>query len=162
MLGLYALALAGIGMAVGGVFRTSLAGEVVAFIVIGTFVLDLLVPALKLPDWLREVALTSHLGHPMVGLWDWPGMIACVVIALGGLVLASWGLRRRGRADVGRGGRGGQLGGRARPRGASRGGRPAAAPGVASRVANFRPRSPGGSPCSHVATHHRAPWSGGD
>ena len=82
-------------MAVGGVFRTSLAGEIVALIVIGTFLLDLMVPALKLPDWLRQVALTSHLGHPMVGLWDWPGMIACVAIAVGGLLLGSWGLRRR-------------------------------------------------------------------
>jgi hypothetical protein len=31
----------------------------------------------------------------MIGTWDWPGMIACVVIALGGVVLAGFGIGRR-------------------------------------------------------------------
>ncbi|MFI5292507.1 MAG: ABC transporter permease subunit [Candidatus Limnocylindrales bacterium] len=95
VLGLYALALAGIGLAVGGLLRTSLAGEVVAAIVILTFVVGLVAPALKLPDWVNQLALTAHLGQPMVGTWDWAGMIACVVLALGGLALAGWGMSRR-------------------------------------------------------------------
>jgi ABC-2 type transport system permease protein len=40
VLGLYAAALAGIGMAVGGLFRTSIAGETVAALVILSFLLD--------------------------------------------------------------------------------------------------------------------------
>jgi ABC-2 type transport system permease protein len=98
VLGLYALALAGIGLAFGGVLRTSLAGEVVAAIVILTFVIALIAPALKLPDWVNQLALTTHLGQPMVGVWDWAGMIACVVLAVGGLALSGWGMRRR---DIG-------------------------------------------------------------
>ena len=52
-------------------------------------------PALKLPDWVNQLALTAHLGQPMVGTWDWAGMVACVVLALGGLALAGWGMSRR-------------------------------------------------------------------
>ena len=95
VLALYALALAGIGLAVGGVFRTSIAGETIAAIVILTFVIDLVAPAFDLPDWVHQLALTSHLGQPMVGIWDAPGMAACLVLAVGGLVLSAVGMRRR-------------------------------------------------------------------
>jgi ABC-2 type transport system permease protein len=95
VIGLYALALAGIGIAFGGVFGTSLAGEVVAAVVILAFLVDFLVPALELPGWIRQLALTAHLGQPMVGVWDWVGMAGCVVIAAGGLLLSAWGIARR-------------------------------------------------------------------
>ena len=95
VLGLYAAALAGIGLAVGGLVRTSIAGETVAGIVIVTFVIDIIAPALKWPDWVHQLALSSHLGQPMIGTWDWPGMIACVVIAFGGVALAGFGIGRR-------------------------------------------------------------------
>ncbi|HEY7201555.1 MAG TPA: hypothetical protein VIC57_15145, partial [Candidatus Dormibacteraeota bacterium] len=48
-LGLYAAAVAGVGFAVGGLFRTSIAPEIAAFFVIATFLVDLLPPALKAP-----------------------------------------------------------------------------------------------------------------
>jgi ABC-2 type transport system permease protein len=95
VLGLYALALAGIGLAVGGLISTGFAAEIIAAIVILTFVIDLLAPALKLPDWVHQIALTSHLGQPMIGNWDAVGMAACVAIAVGGLLLAGWGFSRR-------------------------------------------------------------------
>jgi ABC-2 type transport system permease protein len=95
VLGLYALALAGIGLAVGGIISTGLAAEIIAAIVILTFVIDLIAPPLKWPDWVHQLALTSHLGQPMIGNWDWVGMGACVVIAVGGLLLAGWGFSRR-------------------------------------------------------------------
>jgi ABC-2 type transport system permease protein len=94
VLGLYAAALAGIGFAVGG-FRVSVAAETVALVVIATYLVDLLVPALDLPDALRQLALTSHLGQPMVGAWDWPGMLLCVAIAAGGVLVGAWGFARR-------------------------------------------------------------------
>ena len=95
MIGLYALALTGIGLAVGGVISTSIAGEAVAAIVIMTFLIDFLVPALDLPSVIREFALTSHLGQPMLGTWDAAGIVACLVLAFGGLALSSWGMSRR-------------------------------------------------------------------
>jgi polyether ionophore transport system permease protein len=95
IIGLYAAALAGIGLAWGGVVGTGFAGEIVAAVVILTFMIDFLVPALELPDVIRQVALTSHLGQPMVGVWDWAGIAACVVIAVGGLLLGAWGIARR-------------------------------------------------------------------
>ena len=95
VIGAYAAALAGIGLAVGGLISTSFAAEVVAAIVIATFMLDLLVPALSLPDWVRQIALTAHLGQPMVGTWDWAGLAACAVLAIGGLLAGAWGVARR-------------------------------------------------------------------
>jgi ABC-2 type transport system permease protein len=95
VLGLYAAALAGIGLAVGGLFRSSIAGETVAGLVILGFLLDLIPPALGWPDWLHQLALTAHLGQPMAGTWDWVGIGACVAIAIGGILVSAWGIARR-------------------------------------------------------------------
>ncbi len=97
VLALYGAALAGIGVAVAGVFGASFATPTVLAVTIGTFLVDLLVPALRLPDWVGQLALTAHLGQPMVGAWDAAGIVAC--LALGGLAIGAWGMARR---DVGR------------------------------------------------------------
>jgi ABC-2 type transport system permease protein len=94
-LGLYAAALAGVGFAVGGLLRTAIAAPTVAVVVVATYLVDLLVPALDLPDGLHRLALTAHLGQPMVGVWDAAGVIACLVLAVGGLALAAEGFARR-------------------------------------------------------------------
>jgi ABC-2 type transport system permease protein len=99
VIGLYAAAVAGVGLAAGGVFRASIAGEVVAVVVIATFLDDLIVPALRWPDWIHQLALSTHLGQPMLGVWDWTGIAACLVLAVGGLLISGWGVARR---DVGR------------------------------------------------------------
>ena len=98
VLAAYGAALAGIGVAVAGVVRASLAAAVVLAVTVGTFLIDLLVPVLRLPEWLGQLALTTHLGEPMIGAWDGAGMIACLTLALGGLGVGSWGMSRR---DVG-------------------------------------------------------------
>ena len=95
VLGLYSAALAGVGVAAGGVLRSSIAGPTVAAVVTLTFLVDLFAPALELPDWVHQLALTSHMGQPMIGSWDWAGIAACLVLALGGLGLSAWGLSRR-------------------------------------------------------------------
>ncbi len=97
-LGLYALAIVGVGFAVGGLWRTSLAAEIAALVVVASYLIDLIAPPLKLPDWFHQLALTAHLGQPMVGQWDVPGIVACLVIAVGGVLLGAWGMSRR---DVG-------------------------------------------------------------
>jgi putative exporter of polyketide antibiotics len=84
-----------VGFAVGGLFRTSLAAEIVALVVTATFLVDLLAPALRLPDWVHQIALTAHLGQPMVGDWDLGGIGACLLLAAGGLLLGGWGMRHR-------------------------------------------------------------------
>lgn len=94
-LGLYAAAVAGVGFAVGGLFRTSIAAEIVAAIVTVTFLIDMVAPAVKAPDWVHQLALTAHMGQPMVGTWDAGGIVACLVLAIGGLALGGWGMQRR-------------------------------------------------------------------
>jgi ABC-2 type transport system permease protein len=97
-LGLWAAAVAGVGFAVGGLWRTSIAAEVAAIFVIATFLIEFMGPPLRAPGWFNGLALTTHLGLPMLGVWDWYGMAACVAIAVGGLLLGAWGMQRR---DVG-------------------------------------------------------------
>ncbi len=95
VLGLYAAALAGIGMAVAGWFGASLATPVVALVVTATFLIGLIAPAMRLPDWVQQLALTAHLGQPMVGMWDGVGIGLCLVLAVGGMLLGAVGMRRR-------------------------------------------------------------------
>ena len=94
-LGLYAAAIVGIGVAVGGLWRTSLAAEIAALVVVATYLLDLVAPPLNLPDWVHQLALTAHLGQPMLGEWDPVGIVACAVLAIGGILLGAWGIARR-------------------------------------------------------------------
>jgi ABC-2 type transport system permease protein len=98
-LGLVAAAFVGVGVAVGGLWRTSIAAEITALFVVATYLIDLLAPPLGLPDWFHQLALTAHLGEPMIGNWDPVGIVACVVIAVGGIALGAWGM---GRRDVAR------------------------------------------------------------
>ena len=94
-LGLYAAAIVGVGVAVGGLWRTSLAAEVAALAIVATYLIDLLAPPLNLPDWVHQLALTSHMGQPMIGEWDPVGLVACAVLAVGGIAVGAWGIGRR-------------------------------------------------------------------
>ena len=60
-----------------------------------SFLIDLLAPPLKLPDWVHQLALTSHLGQPMIGSWDWVGITICLALLVGGLLLSALGLSGR-------------------------------------------------------------------
>jgi ABC-2 type transport system permease protein len=95
VLGLYAAAIVGVGVAVGGVWRTSIAAEIAAMVVLVTYLIDLVAPPLNLPDWVHQLALTAHLGQPMVGVWDPFGIGACLLIAVGGIAIGAWGMTRR-------------------------------------------------------------------
>ena len=94
-LGFYAAAIAGVGIAVGGLWRTSLAAEIAALVVVATYLIDLLAPPLGLPDWVHQLALTAHMGQPMQGQWDLAGVVVSIAIAVGGILLGTWGIRRR-------------------------------------------------------------------
>jgi ABC-2 type transport system permease protein len=95
VLGLASAGFAGVGLAVGGVVRASLAAPVVALLVIATFLLDTLGAALDLPDTVLQLSLYKHLGQPMAGIFDPAGIVAAAVLAVGGLLVGAWGLRRR-------------------------------------------------------------------
>jgi len=98
-LGLFTAAIVGIGFAIGGLWRTSLAPEIAALAVVATYLVNLFAPPLGLPDWVHQLALTTHLGQPMLGQWDATGIVACLAIAIGGIALGAWGM---GRRDVAR------------------------------------------------------------
>jgi ABC-2 type transport system permease protein len=92
---LYGTAMAGIGAAVGGLVRPSLAAPAVVVTVVGLFLIELLAPILDLPEWVADLALSTHFGQPMVGSWDPVGIVASAVLAIGGLAIGAWGFSRR-------------------------------------------------------------------
>jgi len=95
VLALYGLAWAGLGIAVGGLARPSLAAPTVAVLTVGTFLITIFAVALKLPDWVAQLALSSHYGKPFVGDWDPVGVVVSLAFAAGGLAIGAWGLSRR-------------------------------------------------------------------
>jgi ABC-2 type transport system permease protein len=95
ILGVYAAALVGIGLAVGGLSRTSWAAPAVVIVVLMTWLMQLIGPLLHLPEAVQNLALTAHLGQTMVGEWDLGGLAIAAVLAIGGIALGAWGFRRR-------------------------------------------------------------------
>jgi ABC-2 type transport system permease protein len=95
VLGLYAAALTGIGLAVGGIIGTRYAATVTVIVVIVTWFVQLLGPLLELPELVRSLALTAHYGQTMVGSWDGVGIVASLVLAIGGVLIGAWGFSRR-------------------------------------------------------------------
>ncbi len=94
-LGLYAAAWVGVGVAFGGLVGTRLAGTFVAVLTIITWALDTIVPALGLPDWVHDLALSAHYGLPMLGVWDPVGIVVSLALAVGGIAVGAWGFKRR-------------------------------------------------------------------
>jgi ABC-2 type transport system permease protein len=99
VLGLYAAAFVGIGLAVGGLRWPGQAAGIVAGVAFGTFLLELLGGILRFPDAVMQLSLIHHLGHPMTGEFDVPGMVLMAGLAIGGLIVGAWGMSRR---DIGR------------------------------------------------------------
>ena len=95
ILGLAAMAFAGVGLAVGGLVRSSLAAPVAATLILATFLLDIVGAALDLPDPVLELSLFKHLGQPMAGVYDPVGVVIAIVLTVGGLAVGAWGLQRR-------------------------------------------------------------------
>jgi ABC-2 type transport system permease protein len=94
-IGLYASAMAGVGMAVGGLVGPAFAAPTVAALTILTWLIDLVGGDIGLPDWAHQLALSSHMGQPMVGVWDANGIVACLAVAVGGALLGALAFARR-------------------------------------------------------------------
>jgi polyether ionophore transport system permease protein len=94
-LGAFAAAFAGIGIAIAGLWRSSWAASAVALLTIGTWFVDTIVPAFRLPDVVHQLALSAHYGLPMLGQWDVAGLAASAVLAIGGVAVGVWGFGRR-------------------------------------------------------------------
>ena len=95
VLALYGMAMGGVGLAVGGLIRAGWATVVTAVIVASGLMIEILVPALDLPRWVLDLNLNSHYGEPMVGNWDWVGVVVSIGLAVGGLLVGAWGFSRR-------------------------------------------------------------------
>jgi ABC-2 type transport system permease protein len=94
-LGAFAAAFAGVGIAIAGLGRSSWAAPAVALLTIVTWFVDTIIPALKLPDAIHQLALSAHYGLPMLGQWDVAGLLASAVLAVGGVAVGASAFRRR-------------------------------------------------------------------
>lgn len=95
ILGVYAAAVVGLGMAVGGLFGTRFAAPFVVVFVLVTWFVQIVGGLLGLPDVVLQLALTTHFGQTFVGVWDLPGVAASIVLALGGIALGAVAFTRR-------------------------------------------------------------------
>ncbi len=62
---------------------------------IRTLLVAIIGPALKLPEVVQDLALSAHYGLPMVGQWEVAGIVASLVLAIGGVAIGAWGFTRR-------------------------------------------------------------------
>ena len=95
VLALYGVALAGVGIAAAGLVRASIAAPVIILLTVGTFLITLFAVPLDLPEFVADLALSSHFGSPLVGQWDLVGVGASIALGVGGLLVGAWGLSRR-------------------------------------------------------------------
>jgi ABC-2 type transport system permease protein len=95
ILAVYAAALVGIGEAVGGVFGTRFATPAVVIFVMVTWFVQVVGGIMSFPDVVMELVLTSHFGQTFVGVWDWTGVVASIVLAVGGIAVGAVAFSRR-------------------------------------------------------------------
>jgi ABC-2 type transport system permease protein len=96
---LYGAALAGVALAVYGLGGTEYGPLLPAALGIGFYAWDVVGSIFRLPPEATSISLTHHLGRPMAGVYDWPGIALLVALALGGLAVGAVAL---GRRDLGR------------------------------------------------------------
>ena len=94
-IGLYAAAMAGLGMTIGGFVGPAVAAPAVVGLTLVTWLVDLVGGDLGIPDAIHQLALSTHMGQPMVGVWDPVGIVACVALAIGGLAAGTVAFARR-------------------------------------------------------------------
>ncbi|TAK02396.1 MAG: hypothetical protein EPO36_02300 [Chloroflexota bacterium] len=95
ILAVYAAALVGIGVAVGGLFGTRFATPAVVIFVLVTWFVQIVGAVVGFPDVVMELVLTTHFGQTFVGVWDWVGVAASIVIAIGGIAIGAVAFARR-------------------------------------------------------------------
>ena len=93
--GLYAAAIAGAGIGAAGLVSPTAGIAVAAVLAVGSYLLDFIGGALQLPDVVLDLALSRHLGRPMLGEYDAIGLAVCALLAVGGVIVGAWGLERR-------------------------------------------------------------------
>ncbi len=99
VLAFYGWALIGIGFGVGGYLGPRWATTSVIVFFLLTWFVQLLGPLLNLPEVIQQLALTAHYGEPLVGVWDWGGVLLSIGIAIAGLAIGAWGFARRDLRD---------------------------------------------------------------
>jgi putative exporter of polyketide antibiotics len=59
------------------------------------FLYDLIAITARFSPEFAGLSLSAHLGQPMVGIFDVPGTLLLVALAVGGVAVGALGMRRR-------------------------------------------------------------------
>ena len=78
-----------------GAGQHAAAGAAIAILTAVIWLIDIVVPALGLPAFVHDLALTAHFGQPMLGVWDPVGIVVSLLLAVGGVAIGAWGFARR-------------------------------------------------------------------
>ena len=78
-----------VGFVVAGLGWPQFAGLVVAGLALAFYLLDLIGSILRLSDDVMNLTLNRHLGKPMIGNYDTGGLVFCLAVAIGGLLVAA-------------------------------------------------------------------------
>jgi ABC-2 type transport system permease protein len=93
--GLYATALAGVGLPLAGPCARPSPERRSPCSPLPPSSSTSLRPRSILPGWVRGLALSAHMGRPMIGSWDGAGMATCLILTVAGIAVGAWGIRRR-------------------------------------------------------------------
>jgi ABC-2 type transport system permease protein len=95
VLAAYGAAFAGLGLALAGLGWPRRAAAATAVLSIASYLLGTLGSTLQLPEAIVDLSLGEHLGRPMTGSVDVVGLGVMLLLAIGGLAVGAWGIRRR-------------------------------------------------------------------
>ena len=95
VLALYGMAVASVGLAVGGLGRPGLAAGATALVAIGSYLLSLLGNFLGLPEWIVDLSLNEHVGTPLAGNFDVAGLGIMGGLVVLGIAVGAWRFRTR-------------------------------------------------------------------
>lgn len=97
VLGLYAAALVGVALLVAGLGWPQHAAPLVVLLTFSFYLLDVIGGVMRLPADILNLSLNRHLGQPMIGSYDLPGLLFCALVAASGLLFAA---RTHARRDL--------------------------------------------------------------
>ncbi len=93
-----ALVVGAVGYLLAGWLPARLLVGVLTLLFVGSFFINLLGSALKLPDWVLQLSVFQQYGNPLIDGLHWANMLALLAIAAAALFIAMW---RFARKDVG-------------------------------------------------------------
>ncbi len=90
-----ALVVGAVGYLLAGWLPARLLVGVLTLLFVGSFFINLLGSALKLPDWVLQLSVFQQYGNPLIDGLHWANMLALLAVATVALLIATWRFARK-------------------------------------------------------------------